>query len=384
MNILIVIPELSYRGGERIFYTLAKGLGQEGHKVKILAARVKADAFKFEPPISLLTLPGILQKLMGNNLIFYIILFPVLFDSLSINSGDVDVIDSESGFALWASVLVGKLRHKKVVWTIFAFESDILPKGLANRLFRYIYGRVDRFIARKADGYKCIAPRISRSLKKAYGIDDVDVIIPAIDPDRFNNAKPFEVIRKFGLKGKLVVLLPATLHLKKNQRLAIDSLGKILEVFPNVVLVLLGSGPDREDLVSYAEARGLGGSVIFAGVAYGDGIKNYYAASDVVLVCSKVENEGLSMTALEALANGVMPIVSVGAGVAEILSKKNIALVVNPDVSEFSQAIINYLRTPLKYENMIVRGKRWVSEELTLKNFTNKTLDVYESLFLHI
>lgn len=382
MRVIIVLPELSYRGGERIFYTLAKGLAQKGHKVSILAGRVRSDAFQIKRPVKLIAPPTALNKLFQNNLLFLLLQLPYLFLSIVLNSKNVDIVHSESGLTLWASILAGKIKRIGVVWMIFAFETRPFRSSFINNLFLLTLRKVDKFFAVRAGGYTCIAPRIARAVGKLYGIRDIEVIIPAIDMGRFENPDPQSIVKKHKLEGKRILLHPGTLHPKKNQELAIRSMEKVIEEFPNTLLILVGGGADGGRLKDIVNKKNLQKNVIFAGVARGDKIKNYYALADLVLVTSKVENEGLSMTALEALANGTLPVVSRGAGVSEILDKMRVAIVVRPKVFDYSGAILSYLREREKYEKMIEKGRSWVLGELTVEKFAEKTLTVYEKCLL--
>lgn len=380
MNVLIVLPVLSYRGGERIFYTLAKGLVSQGHQVGIVVGRVEANAFSFHAPIKLIRLSRLGNQLMQHNLVFMFAIFPVLVYLIYRNSVDVEVIDTESGFALWASTIVGKLRRIKVVWTIFAFEQKPFKSNLFNKLFAATYRKIDAFFAKKADGYTCIASRLHQMMRKVYGIREVKVIIPAVDTARFARADGQIIIDQYRLAGRKVLLLPAALHPKKNQELAIYSLRYVVNRFPEAVLILVGDGPDRARLERLAQSTGVQDSVLFVGVAKENTIAHYYAVADLVLVCSKVENEGLSMTALEALANRVLPIVARGAGIAEILQDRQTGVVVEPVVDRYKRAIVSCLAHPEKYKNIIERGRRWVLKELSVENFAQTTTALFQSV----
>jgi len=378
MNIILVLPRVSYRGGERIFYTLALGLTRLGHRVKIITASVdEKNAFPFDKKILLVSPPKLINMFLQSNVSLFLFSFPVLLVLLALSAKDTDIIDSESFFSLWASIIIGKLFGKKVVWTIFAFERKPLGGSLLNNLFAHTLRKIDRFFARQADGYACIAPRIARVVKRTYGIEGVRLTIPAIDLARFKKAKRGKFTKKFaGERGKLL-LLPATLHPKKNQELAIYSLKRILKVFPGSKLILLGEGKDEGRLRRLSKSLGLNRNVVFAGVAKGGSMGEYYKISDVVLVTSKVENEGLSMTAFEALACWKMPIVSKGAGAAEIIEGKRIGLVANPTPADYSRMVIEYLGHPGKYKTILSRGNRFVRGELTLEKFARDTEELF-------
>ncbi len=134
------------------------------------------------------------------------------------------------------------------------------------------------------------------------------------------------------LEGKTVVLLPngidcapylrfnrppadpdAPLKLIYVGRLAPrKGLDEILEALAQLEgpaeLVIAGSGPDEAKLRQRAKALGLEGRVGFAGPAYGEHKARLLSQADVLLLPSY--SEGLPYALLEAMASGVVPIVT--------------------------------------------------------------------------
>jgi 1,2-diacylglycerol 3-alpha-glucosyltransferase len=68
-------------------------------------------------------------------------------------------------------------------------------------------------------------------------------------------------------------------------------------------LVIVGDGPNRSELESYACELGINGDVIFTGMIPHENVNQYYQLGDVFVSASNSETQGL--TYFEALANGV-------------------------------------------------------------------------------
>jgi len=136
MKIIIILPSLSYRGGERIYYTRALGLVAEGHEVVFVVGRVEKKAMTIKSHVKLIKPNKFFNKLFENDYIFFISSFFSMFYLGLKNSKNVDIVDTESGFALWAGYFIAKIRRIteqkkiKLVWTIFAYEE----KSVFNRL----------------------------------------------------------------------------------------------------------------------------------------------------------------------------------------------------------------------------------------------------------
>src|SRR3990170_8882532 len=118
MKLLLIAQSLSYRGVERYVYILAKGLVKKGHTALILTGRIEKDALKIDPKVKLISPPIFINSLIQNNFIYFIFSFPIILALLLKNSKEIGIIESEGGLALWASILVGKLRGIKVVWSV--------------------------------------------------------------------------------------------------------------------------------------------------------------------------------------------------------------------------------------------------------------------------
>lgn len=71
----------------------------------------------------------------------------------------------------------------------------------------------------------------------------------------------------------------------------------------NVTLLIVGDGPNRENLEQYAKTLGIRNHVIFVGMICPTEISAYYQLGDVFVSASNSETQGL--TYVEALANGV-------------------------------------------------------------------------------
>lgn len=378
MNVLIVLPSLSYRGVERYVHILTRGLVKKGHQAQILTGRIEKDALKIDPKIKLISPPKLINGLIQNNLVYFILSFPIIFLLMLKNCKGADVIETEGGFSLWASVIVGKLRGAKVVWSVHICKEES-SGHLARKLLFLPLNLLDNFFAKRVDCVKTISLENARCLKKIFGFRDIKILLPPVDFSRLKNPKPKRVIKKHKLNGKIVLLLAATLHKLKNQEVAINSLSHVLKEFPNCLLVLVGEGKDKDRLKKQVEQKGLEKNVIFAGVAKNEEIAGYYKACDLVLVPSYI-SEGMPIVPFEALYLGLISIVARGSGADKVLEKEGIGLVASPSANEFSSAILNYLRQPHKFEKLKDKGALWVRKNLNPDKFILKNIKIYKSL----
>ena len=129
------------------------------------------------------------------------------------------------------------------------------------------------------------------------------VIHNAIDPDRmkYDEGKREKIRSEHGWEGLSVIGNVGRLHFQKNQGFIIDVFREYYGKHPESVLVLVGQGEDEEALKRKVSGYGLEKCVFFAGVQRD--IQAWLSSFDLFLFPSKFE--GLSISALEAQANGI-------------------------------------------------------------------------------
>ncbi len=82
-------------------------------------------------------------------------------------------------------------------------------------------------------------------------------------------------------------------------------------------LVIAGSGPEEPLLRQLVQSLGLGAAVSFAGPAYGERKARLLSEADVLLLAS--HDEGLPYALLEAMAAGVVPVVTPVGGIPDVV-----------------------------------------------------------------
>lgn len=102
-----------------------------------------------------------------------------------------------------------------------------------------------------------------------------------------------------------IVLFPCRIHPQKRPFMMLEIARGVRERCPEAAFVVVGDGPQLEEMKQRAAAEGLSGTVYFAGRC--EKMRECYRDSAVTLICSL--KEGLSLTAYESCAMGV-PVVS--------------------------------------------------------------------------
>lgn len=220
-----------------------------------------------------------------------------------------------------------------------------------------------------ADEFLSAAPRhVHASLRRAalrvtpspfllrvfarHGLDAV-VIPNVIDLDRF----PARTPRAFGDAPHVVVA--RNLEPIYGLATAIEALAILRRTYPRATLTIAGSGPLLPALQAQAASLGLAGAVQFPGRIDHRQMPALYAAADVALNPSRVDN--MPNSVLEAYASG-LPLVSTDAGgVPDIVDDGRTGLLVPvDDAAAMAAALVRVLSDPALAGRLVEAGRRRV------------------------
>lgn len=205
---------------------------------------------------------------------------------------------------------------KRIIHSHSSQNMDSRLRGVLHHLNKHVVAKyATDFWACSEDAAKWFYT--GETLKKAV------IIHNAIDVERmaFDPAKRDAIRKAHGWENKHVIGNVGRLHFEKNQSFALDVFKCYHTEHPNSVLVFVGQGEDVQMLSEKAGALGLSDSVVFAGVQHD--IQAWLSSFDLFLFPSRFE--GLSVSAMEAQANGVPVLASKGVIPDEVKINENFA-----------------------------------------------------------
>ncbi|MCM1499763.1 MAG: glycosyltransferase family 4 protein [Clostridium sp.] len=172
--------------------------------------------------------------------------------------------------------------------------------------FRKIAQHFSRICCNHADEIIVPTYKVSELLKQ-YGVKrEVHVIPTGISLEKFSKpdyGRVNELRLQLGITdSRLVLLYVGRLSSEKNIAELLTYFHKT-ENREEIRLLLVGDGPERENLQEQVKELQLESSVIFAGMVPFDRIEDYYALGDIFVSGSTSETQGL--TYIEALAAGL-------------------------------------------------------------------------------
>jgi glycosyltransferase involved in cell wall biosynthesis len=143
-----------------------------------------------------------------------------------------------------------------------------------------------------------------------------------------------------------ILLFVGRLGQEKNIGLLLESFSLVNNEINQTTLVLVGGGPEEDELKNEAKRLGVGEKVVFTGTLPPEGVANCYAGSDLFVFSSISETQGIVIT--EAKAAG-LPVVAVGAyGVSEMVEHGMDGYLTEPEPQQLAEHICHVL----KYDNL--------------------------------
>ncbi len=184
---------------------------------------------------------------------------------------------------MFMGVLLGKWLGRPVVLEVNELAGFKRARGLVmERLARSI----DAWVFSRADHILCVSAVLADEvLQRGANGESVHVLPNAIDPSRFRSPGPGPSLRaKLGLDDSLVIGHVGLFYRWDRLDVLIDVVKDIRDGHPNVKVLLVGDGPEMENLKQTARRLGMENAVIFPGPVHRDDVPSYIDAMDICVL----------------------------------------------------------------------------------------------------
>ena len=199
----------------------------------------------------------------------------------------------------------------------------------------------------------------------------VDLVPFEEPPKRFSRAE-------LGLPEEAVVLVyTGRLGPEKNLAFLLRSFFGVATSWPNVVLALIGDGPEMDNLRDQAVRSGMAERVKFLGrVDYAE-MPGYLACADVFVTASQTEVHPLSL--IEALAAGLPALGIDSPGVGDTIVDGEVGLLSSPDLAEFSAKLMRLVMEP-ELRHKFAANAKVLAQNYDINRTATMMLHEYERL----
>jgi len=233
-----------------------------------------------------------------------------------------------------------------------------------------------RFTLKSSDGITTVCQYLADQIKKKFDIENnVKVIHNYVDTERFKKTENPRLKRRLG-GGKKIILHASNFRTIKNVDHIIDVFRKLARSVP-CRLVLVGDGPEKQNIRRKVSRCGLSKDVIF--VSSQKGMEKFYSVADIFLLSSI--REGLPLSVLEAMSSS-LPVVSTKVGgIPEAVDDNRTGYLARfGDSERMVDKLHNLLSDDKKRDRMGKAGRKKVLRKFTAE----KIIPQYESYYRKI
>ncbi|MBI3534716.1 MAG: glycosyltransferase family 4 protein [Deltaproteobacteria bacterium] len=183
-------------------------------------------------------------------------------------------------------------------------------------------------------------------------LTNIVVANPGVDIEKFfPSEKAQDLIEKYQLQNKIVLLTVTRLDPYKGIDQMIQAMPALIKKYPNLVYLVCGEGNDRDRLYSLAQDKGLNSYVKFVGAVPFDRLRDYYNLADLYVMLSREhieppDIEGFGISFIEAAACAIPALAGNSGGIPDAVEDEVSGWLVNPTdtnliISKLDQILAN-------------------------------------------
>jgi colanic acid/amylovoran biosynthesis glycosyltransferase len=176
--------------------------------------------------------------------------------------------------------------------------------------------------------------------------------------------KLFLPIKHTGSGSQLLYV--GRLSAAKGVPILLESLAKLKDAHPDILLTVIGDGGEREHLEKLVFDLGLSGNVKLVGYKSQTEVRQYLRETDIFILPSFAE--GVPVSLMEAMASGVPVISTRIAGISELVQDEVSGYLVSPgNIEQLSEKILHLYANPECRQSFGEAGRNYVIQEFNLE-----------------
>ena len=294
-----------------------------------------------------------------------------------------DILHIQTPFlAHYAALKLARALNIPTIETYHTFFEEylyhyipFLPKGITRAMTRSF----SRSQCNAVDAVIVPSTAMSTVLKEYGCTTPVHIAPTGIQMAKFESGIGSRFRAKHGIPEERQLLLHVgrVAH-EKNIGFLLQVVARMKADHPQLLFLICGEGPARNDLENQAKQMGLQDNVMFVGYLDRETeLLDCYRAADVFIFASRTETQGLVL--LEAMALGV-PVVSTAVmGTIDILSPNRGALVAEENAEDFSSKVARLLADRELRISIGDEGRRY-ADTWSAPATARRVVDIYQGV----
>jgi phosphatidylinositol alpha-1,6-mannosyltransferase len=209
-------------------------------------------------------------------------------------------------------------------------------------------------------------------LKLGVPENKITVIYPCVTRENgVEQEKIAEIKNRLGLADKKIILTVGRLVARKGQSMVVEAMPAILKSVPQAIYVIIGDGPEKDNLQLIIYNLQLENSVLFTGEISDEKKRAFYQLCDVFVMTPRQigpDVEGFGTVFLEVNQFGKPVVAGRSGGVAEAVVDGATGLMVAPEnINQIAEAVIKLLINKDLANKLGQQGKERVEKEFKWK-----------------
>ncbi|MBB3696340.1 glycosyltransferase [Flammeovirga yaeyamensis] len=187
----------------------------------------------------------------------------------------------------------------------------------------------------------------------------------------------YEDLKQTNSKQEYQLLVVGRLIPFKGHRYLIESIAELIDFYPKIKLLILGSGPEKISLKKITKKFNVEKNVIFTGF---DSNVNKYLCESQILVVPSI-SEGFGLVFLEGY-NAKIPIIAFDVPASnEIIINNETGILVKPySTKDLTVSIKNLFNNSSEQKRLATNGYKRLKEYFNIERMVNETISFYKNV----
>ncbi len=213
--------------------------------------------------------------------------------------------------------------------------------------------------------------------------EKITVIPNAVDIDKFTYGEGADpgLVGSLGLTDKVVLGFIGSFYAYEGLLLLLDALPTIIQQQPNVRLLLVGGGPQQEQINRKINELGLQDWVVLPGRVPHQDVQRYYNLVDIFVyprLAMRLTDLVTPLKPLEAMAQGRLLVASDVGGHHELIRNRETGYLFKAgDKTALAETVLAVLSEKERWEQIKLAGRRYVEEERNWQRSVERYSDLY-------
>lgn len=293
------------------------------------------------------------------------------------NIGYFDAIHAHDWLVAFSAKTIKGAFGIPIVSTIHATEHG-RNWGIHNDVQRYI-NNVEQWFVEESDQIIVNSRYMKDEVSEIFSVEDekLSVIPNGIDVNKFKDVhKDMQFRRQYALDDEKIVFFVGRIVNEKGIHVLIDSVPKILQVYPKTKFVIVGKGPQLDFLRWKVSSLGISEKISFTGYVKDEDLAKLYKCVDIAVFPSLYEPFGI--VALEGMVAGLPVVVTDVGGLNDLVEHEVDGMKAYTDnANSLADCIIELLLNEDKTQNIKKNALDKVERLYNWSKITQLTMDVY-------